>query len=158
MTTSDLPSLSGLAAGQAVAELIAVASAGGWGFLPTASATFDDLQSTGALGLISDPDLRFAIANYYRAYEWSSELTNARRSGFPDFAYEIVPRPVGDDFTAASISMDQLERLRIALASPEFPRLATAEINRIHYMLTEFALLRTQAIQLLSRVELQADS
>ena len=87
--------------GQAVAELIALASAGGWGFLPTARATFDDLPSTGALSLISDPDLRFAIADCYRSYEWGSQRTNARRSRFPALAYEMVPHPMGNDFISA---------------------------------------------------------
>ena len=65
----------------------------GWNAGPLAeSATYEDLRSSGKLGLIRDPSLRMSIIKYYGMAEAEDRRINARRTEFPHIAYRIVPQ------------------------------------------------------------------
>ena len=51
-------------------DLVTAVETAGWQYVPSITRnTLDDLRSTGNLRLITDPDLRRAIADYYRTVE-----------------------------------------------------------------------------------------
>ena len=84
----------------ALAELLIIAlgvlvalGADGWNAGPLAeSATYEDLRSSGKLGLIRDPALRVNIINYYSNAEGQDRRITARRTEYPHVAYRIIPQ------------------------------------------------------------------
>ena len=63
-----------------VADLVAAVERAGWQYVPSITRnTLEDLRSTGNLRLITDPDLRRAIATYYATIEEVSRPLAAMR-------------------------------------------------------------------------------
>jgi hypothetical protein len=60
----------------------------GWNVEPlTRSASFEDLRSSGNLGLIRDPALRLALVRYYADAEGEDRRMEARKTAYPIIAY-----------------------------------------------------------------------
>lgn len=75
---------------QLIATLVQ-ASAAGFGVLRGNSTTFEDLRSTGNLGLISDPGLRAQVVSYYESWRFNAARVDARRSTLPAAIYALLP-------------------------------------------------------------------
>lgn len=118
---------------RSVAGDLAAASWAAWGKQPPHRVTFDELLSTGALSLLRRTDLRQGIAEYYRDFDFYSELLVRRISPLPELSYRLVPRADGADFTAGDLSDAALARLRTALSTEEFVDAITAEMNRTRH-------------------------
>lgn len=96
----------------------------GFGVMRGISTTFEDLRSTGNLGLIRDPDLRAQLIAYYEAWEFNADRVEARRSPFPSDIYSILP-PVAYDpdvYFDAPASTDGVKVDREALSNYLFGR------------------------------------
>jgi len=63
----------------------------GWNQPIVSSTTFDELVSSGNLGLVDDPGMRRRIVEYYHLDEDSRRRMNPRRTEYPRVAYRLVP-------------------------------------------------------------------
>lgn len=62
----------------------------GWALSQERStATRDEIISSGNLRLISNEELRVALIRYYTYWEHALDRTNQRKSGYPNFTYEL---------------------------------------------------------------------
>lgn len=131
----------------------------GWGWdYPTArTVTFDELLSVGALGLITDVQVREAISDYYWWHEDTEDRVEARRSSFPQLAYSLILRvpsetsenqPNGSDAATAPA-----DALRDAIRSGELHRAARAELNFTRYQVGATQGLNEIATELITLLE-----
>ncbi|HUP87744.1 MAG TPA: DUF6090 family protein, partial [Longimicrobiales bacterium] len=62
---------------------------------PVARTTFSELENTGGLRLIADPQLRSDIARYYMSAEYSDIRIDRRRTSYGPLSYRLVPQSSG---------------------------------------------------------------
>lgn len=130
---------------------IAVGSELGWDQPNLSRTTFDELVSSGNLGLIDDPRVRRRIVEYYQLDEDSRERLTARRTQYPQIAYRLVPR--ASEWTA----QEDLEGTRLRLAIEEvrgsdLSEHVIAEINFGNFMQIVIAPLDSLARDLLGEL------
>jgi hypothetical protein len=130
---------------------IAVGSEFGWDQPNLSRTTFDELVSSGNLGLIDDPRMRRRILEYYQLDEDSRERMSARRTQYPQIAYRLVPR--ASEWTAE----EGLEGTRLRLAIDQVRRSdlsehVIAEINFANFMQSMIAPLDSLAGNLLGEL------
>ena len=83
----------------------------GWNVGPlVGTATFEDLRSSGRIGLIRDSGLRSQIIEYYETAEGEDRRMQARRTEYPHISYQLVP--FARDFEPGSSTMMSLRRPR----------------------------------------------
>jgi hypothetical protein len=111
-----------------------------WAGLPRANSdTFDEMVSSGQLGLIRDATLRSELSQYYRLYENSRFGIETRRTRLAPFSYELVRRPAWSrttgttDFKAAELSDEELAVLASPQLLADLRRLLTAELNQASF-------------------------
>lgn len=134
----------------------------GWSLPRLNTATFEDLNSTGRLGLIKDTNLRRAILNYYRDLSNARERLERRMTPFPTYVYSIVAPELlsGDDDEYASALKMCAEICRAtvdAAETTEFHRLATAEANYAQDIADILPPLKEQAHELQSQLRAVTD-
>jgi hypothetical protein len=146
-----------LADTDALFEDLSAASNFGWnvGSL-SVRATFEDLRSSGKLGLLRDPDLRGLLVACRERSEGVHRRIEARRTQYPDIAYRLVPssRSVeANDFGAAErMDVENLRSLLATLRESELPSHVVAETNRALFIRTVVSDLRDAAVELLNAV------
>jgi len=64
----------------------------GWNQGLANRATFDDLVSSGRLGIVLDTEVRLAIADYYNKYADEHIRIDERETAYPSLSYQLVPR------------------------------------------------------------------
>lgn len=142
---------------RAVARDLAAATIGSWGSLPTMRITYDELISTGSLGLIRDADVRRRIAVYYQNHEFFVGRLDQRLTDFPRFMYGLIRRGGGEggaqDFESADLTATELDRLRDALSTPEYAAALTAELNRTLNQRSVYRQRYAEAVDLLRTLE-----
>ncbi len=135
----------------------------GWNFPPANSATFEEMRSSGRLGLLRDIDLRSAVVNYYTRYTDQQGTIDARRTAFGPLSYELVLRPRVDgevrvtdiplDFEASPEAGDMLASTLTPARVDEVRNAATAELNWTQHALARVAGMLDIATALLARLE-----
>ena len=92
------------------------------------SATFDELISSGTLGLLS-PEVRTALQNYYRLVETHRARLAARQTGFAPAMYGLIPRE--SEFIVLE-GLDESYKARVAeqILTSNIEALVIAERNR----------------------------
>lgn len=103
----------------------------GFLYLPRpARRTYDELVSTGNLGLLRDPKLKAAIADYYEAFEESRQwdgLLRSQQDRYWDLTAGVLPRPILRaairGHTPAVTEVEAQEILRRARARERLPDL-----------------------------------
>jgi len=125
----------------------------GWNVGPIAAeATFEDLRSSGKLGLIRNPDLRNAILEYYWEAETEDRRLMARRTGYPLASYELVPfRRSAEDMDEYATSAD-VEELVARLRRSELPSHILAETNRASFIRGSISRMHDQARMLITAI------
>jgi hypothetical protein len=136
---------------------VAVGSEFSWDQPNLSRTTFDELVSSGKLGVIDDPRLRRRILEYYQLDEDSRERMSARRTQYPQIAYRLVPRV--SEWTA----QEDLEGTRLRLAIEEVRRSGLsehviAEINFGNFMQSMIAPLDWLARDLLGELASYRDA
>ncbi len=126
----------------------------GWNAGPLAeSATFEDLRSSGKLGLIRDPALRMSIINYYRRAEGEDRRIIARRTQYPHIAYRIVPQSgellEGQFGGVELVAAENRASVVAAVRASELSDHVIAETNRALFIHGAVTSLRGQALTLL---------
>lgn len=130
----------------------------GWNVGPlVGTATFEDLRSSGRIGLIRDSGLRSQIIEYYETAEGEDRRMQARRTEYPHISYQLVP--FARDFEPGSstddefASSDDVEALLGRIRDSELPRHILAETNRAHFVRGSVSELRQDAFELLDSIE-----
>jgi hypothetical protein len=112
----------------AFVEAVALGSSFGWDQPTVSRTTFDELVSSGTLGLINDSGMRRQLIEYYYEVEDSRERMNARRTGYPQIAYRLVPR--SSEFSVSGdLEGDRLRQVIQAIRQSELSQHVQAEIN-----------------------------
>lgn len=119
-----------------------------WNQTRVRTTTYLDLQSTGNLRLIRDPNLRGKIVQYYENAESEYNRIMTRRTGYGALTYELLPRK--DEFILEEPDRKTLGVLTRRVMTPELGRLLTAERNFSRFLRARNAVLRANSIQLLS--------
>ena len=136
---------------------LANASNFGWNVGPLAvRATFEDLRSSGKLGLIRDAELRAALIAYQDHAEGADRRLEARKTEFPRIAYQLVPTArdtEGSEFGASERAEAQdVAGLLVTLRASELPMHIIAETNRALFIRNVVTDLRSAAAALLGEM------
>lgn len=140
-----------------LARRLAAAANFGWNVGPLGTtATFEDLRSTGKLGLISNADLRTQLIRYRENAEAEDRRIQARRTGYPLVAYRIVrtsadPEP-GEFGASETVEFKSAAVLLAALRASELGSHTLAERNRALFVRQSMRGLRKQASSLIVQV------
>lgn len=130
----------------------------GWNVGPlTRSASYEDLRSSGKLGLIRDPALRLALVRYYALAEGEDRRMEARKTGYPGIAYRVVPRR--EEYfpeLEAGLGIDGIRGLLAETRRSGLSGEIIAELNRARFIRTSITDLKDQAIELLGQLETYA--
>ena len=122
--------------GQDAAEDIAAASAWTWDLVRPHSTTYEEMRSSGRLGLIQDASVRAAVGQYYWWYDDMLGSVNARRTDFGPISYRLVrrvdPQQGGATFSARA-SVLSPQDLTMIVSSPDFALLRGAAIAELNF-------------------------
>ncbi|HEX8691082.1 MAG TPA: hypothetical protein VF746_01470 [Longimicrobium sp.] len=104
--------------------LIAIARSANlsWSNPPVRSTTFEELETTGYLRLISDPRLRARITDYYFVAANEDSRIEKRRTGYGAVSYQLVPH-----LTYGMLGMQERPGSRIDEDSEALRALSSAE-------------------------------
>lgn len=157
---------------QQMAEDLAAASNWSFVFAEANATTFEEMKSSGRLGLIRDTETRAAVQQYYRDFENTVATVAARRTPFGSLSYSLVLRktpedsttlrnsagtePVaspGSDFLAAPSAGKDLASELVAEDLTSIRRAARAELNYAQYALVRAETMRAGADGLLERLQ-----
>jgi hypothetical protein len=131
---------------------IAVGSYYSWNQPAMRRTTFDELVSSGNLGLIDDAIVRRRVVEYYYVEEDSRKRMEGRRTEYPQIAYRLVPR--SSEWTA----QESLQGARLRLTIDEIRRSdlsehVVAEINFAGFLQSTIVPLDSLARDLLVELE-----
>jgi hypothetical protein len=106
----------------------------GWAIPEFRTGTFEELKSTGNLGIIGDLDLRTALNEYDLSQRNRRGRIYARMTEYPDYIYTLHPGLMADssaDLQPESwkIDSDSVEEVLDTMRTSEFRRLLNAERN-----------------------------
>ncbi len=128
----------------------------GWAFPEYRTGTFEELKSTGNLGLIRDLDLRTALNDYDLSLRTTVLRINARMTDYPSYVYTLHPS-FGDLSATRSGNLDMDseldEELLSAIRTAEFRRLLNAETNYAGWAKGVIAEFQVESEELLSILE-----
>ncbi len=136
----------------------------GWTMPSFRVGTFEELRSTGNLGLIRNVELRAALGDYDLDLKEALERIQARRTDFPRFVYTLIPS--GQLYESFSIDMSAIPNRDIeaemsielveALQSQEFRRLLNAELNYTTFAKAAIEDLESRIEEVLGSVQQEA--
>ena len=140
-----------------MAPHLAAASNFGWNVGPFGTnATFEDLRSSGKLGLIEDADLRTRLIRYREDAESEDRRIQARKTGYPLTAYTLIPSsgdPEPGEFGASeNVEFESASALLATLRNSELRTQVLAERNRALFIRQAVLRLRAQATGLIALV------
>lgn len=127
----------------------------GWNVGPlTKSASYEDLRSSGKLGLIRDPALRLALVRYYSDAEGEDRRMEARKTAYPMIAYRVVPRRT-EYFPELEpgLGIDGVRQLLAEARSIGLSGEIIAELNRARFIRKSITDLKVRAVELLGQLE-----
>lgn len=140
-----------------LAQRLAAAANFGWNVGPLGTtATFEDLRSTGRLGLISNPDLRTQLIRYRENAQAEDRRIQARKTGYPLTAYRLVrssaePEP-GEFGASEAVEFQDAAVLLGELRASELRFHIPAERNRALFVRQSIRGLREQASSLIVQI------
>ena len=131
----------------------------GWATPEFRVGTFEELRSTGSLGLIRDIDFRGSLNEYDVFLRSAVEALEAQMTGFSQYAYTFIPPGFDyaflNDPTFRSISLEPGagEQILRAMRSAEFRRLLNAERNYAIYAEDRFRRVQSRSEQILMTID-----
>ena len=123
---------------------------------PNRPATFEELESTGALNLLRDPELRGAISAYYSGFEHISRVLAEPDGDYQVRLWRVLP---GDQVYDWQISQqspvleDLIAGLEKLVAEPGFEGAVNSELEYTAGMAFYLSQYRKEAADLLVRLE-----
>lgn len=136
---------------------VAAASNFGWNVGPLGGrATYEDLRSSGKLGLIRNSSLRSSIIEYYETADAEDRRIEARRTDYPRIAYRIMPSArtaePGRFGASERVESRDVGNLLSAIRSSDLASHITAERNRTLFIRNVVSGLREDAVHLLEDI------
>jgi hypothetical protein len=107
---------------------IVVGSQYGWDQPGLSRTTFDELVSSGSLGLIGDPRMRRQLVDYYYLDEDSRGRMKPRRTEYPKVAYRLVSH-VSEFMVPEDLDSGRLRRIVHQIRDSDLSDHIVAEIN-----------------------------
>jgi hypothetical protein len=114
--------------------------------------TFEELQSTGNLRLLRDPNLRAQVVRYYTAAEGDYLRIAGRRTRYGPLTYELVPRK-SEFLLDSAASRAQSQFLVEALMNSDIKSAILAERNLATFVAEMNVGLQQRALELLRALE-----
>jgi hypothetical protein len=114
--------------------------------------TFEDLQGTGNLRLISNPELRANIVRYYTSADGDYDRIRSRRTRYGPMSYELLPRQEEFVLDTAAV-VRELPRLTRAVMTSELASAIVAERNFAQFFRSMITMLRQRALDLLKQLD-----
>ena len=96
------------------------------------SATYEEITSSGKMGLIRNVELRNEIATLYRESENVWRMLDVRRGEYPKIAYNLLLRE-GRDFAKENMSPEEISSTVAAILGSELEEAVIFELNRNNY-------------------------
>ena len=124
----------------------------GWNQGRARRVTFDELLGSGRFGLIRDPELRVAIAEYYALDESVHDRINERETDYPHLSYRLVPRENEFDLQPG-LARGEIQRLVAGVFASPLRGHVIAEINLARFMRLRLAALRAEGLRLIERLQ-----
>ncbi|MGD2123911.1 MAG: hypothetical protein PVJ76_19325 [Gemmatimonadota bacterium] len=137
-------------------EAVTVGSYYGWNQPSVRRTSFDELVSSGNLGLIDDPAVRRRIVEYYYAVDDSRGRMLARRSDYAPIAYRLIPR--ASEFVPRDMDGTQLRTVIEAVRRSDLSKHTVAETNLGLFIRSMITPLESLARDLLDELELYRES
>lgn len=129
----------------------------GWSQARALRPTFSELVSSGKLALIHDTAIRTKVVEYYDADLIRQSRIDARKTGYPDLSYALVPRSA--EYKAAhDLSEAQIERVFTKLAEPSSRDYLVAELNFAGFLREQFKLWEDECVELTKELESYLDT
>ena len=129
----------------------------GWTFPSFPAYTFDEMRSTGRIGLIQDVALRAALTQYHTELRSEVARINARRTGFPAHAYALLPpeqmvelMELNSPLPTIEVNAALRDRIMAALDDAEFASLLNAERNFAEFAIQSMDVLKQHSEQIVS--------
>jgi hypothetical protein len=135
---------------------VTVGSYYGWNQPSVSRTTFDELVSSGNLGLIDDPRVRRRIVEYYYMVDDSRGRMLARRTNYAPIAYRLVPR--SSEFVAQEMDGAQLRLVIDAVRRSDLSDQLVAETNFALFIRSMIAPMDSLARDLLGELEAYRES
>lgn len=141
---------------------LAASSNFGWNVGPLGGrATYEDLRSSGKLGLIRDHTLRASIIAYYESADSEDRRIEARKTEYPRIAYRLVPSArtaePGRFGASEQVAPDDFDGLLRTIRSSDLASHSVAERNRALFIRNVVSGLRVEAVQLLEDIAMELE-
>ena len=135
-----------------------------WGQPAIIHDTYDELQSSGKLGLIRDIDLRGSITHYYGSIRGQQNRSDLRVGDYGNLTYELIPRE-SDNLTFQSeisvkqgLSEEAYERIVSEVLASDLKRHALALRNRYLLIKYHWGAIRKNQDELIARIESELEN
>ncbi|MEJ2088990.1 MAG: hypothetical protein P8Y69_11075 [Gammaproteobacteria bacterium] len=129
----------------------------GWSQARALRPTFSELVASGKLDLIHDTAIRTKVVEYYDADLTRQSRIDARKTGYPDLSYALVPRSTEYE-AARDLSEAQIERVFTKLADPSSRDYIVAELNFAGFLREQFNLWEDECVELIKTLESYLDA
>ncbi len=126
----------------------------GWIIPPLRTVTFEDLTSTGNLGLIQDATVRAAVVEYYQNALHRANRVERRGTAYANMIYGLLPPgilPQTGQSGGPAVDERAIDVARIlgSLRRSELQRQLAAERNYSAFAYNRLSVTRTEAVELL---------
>ena len=141
---------------------LAASSNFGWNVGPLGGrATYEDLRSSGKLGIIRNHDLRTSVIAYYESADSEDRRIEARRTEYPRIAYRLIPSArtaePGRFGASEQVASGDLDGLLRAIRSSDLASHIVAERNRALFIRNVVSSLRAETLQLLEDITMELE-
>jgi len=157
---ADLPVDSPLAAPDTADFLAALATGTNYGWIipPLRTVTFEDLTSTGNLGLIRDATVRASVIEYYQNALHRANRIERRSTAYATTIYSllppgILPQTVQSSGPALDALAIDVASIVDGLRSSDFQHQLAAERNYAAFAYNRLEVTRTEAIELMGLLQ-----
>ncbi len=131
----------------------------GWNQVRPNAATYQEVLSSGKLGLIRNSAMRAAISLYYFDFTIIFDRTDERETMFPQLSYQLVPRSLASSNREvmlqvdADLSADETARLVDAALRFALVDHLIAEMNLANFILLMSADVKQKCEALIAQIE-----
>ena len=138
-------------------SLLSFSAVYGWAIPEYRTGTFEELKSTGNLGLIRDLNLRTALNDYDLSLRSWNERVDAHMTDYPTYLYTLHPGlsdvSAGTQLGSSNVPFEIDEDLRNGVRTDEFRRHLYAEINYANFAKTITSSFQLDSEELLSLLD-----
>ncbi len=125
----------------------------GWGQPSVNRTSFEEVVSSGQLGLISNTALRSSLVSFYYGVEDDYKRASLRVSEYTKTAYALIPRSGSYRALKIEVSANEYRSIVTAVKDSDLRRYITFEQNRARFLNLIWSRIRTDAEVLLNQIK-----